>query len=38
MSLLTKGLLPVTAPLLLNPLMARMAEKLLAVERATVEK
>ena len=45
MSLLTKGPLPVTAPLVLNPLMARMAEavgfgieKLLAVERATVEK
>ena len=26
MSLLTKGPLPVTAPLVLNPLMARMAE------------
>ena len=37
MSLLTKPL-PVTAPLVLNPLMARMAEKLLAVERETVEK
>ena len=33
--------MPVTAPLVLNPLMARMAviglEKLLAIERATVE-
>jgi hypothetical protein len=45
MSLLTNGPLPVTAPLVLNPLMARMVEvatidieKLLAVERATVEK
>ena len=44
MNLLTLGPLPVTAPLVLNPLMARMAEatidieKLLAVERATVEK
>ena len=63
MSLLTQGPLPVTAPLVLNPLMARIAEaagfgadkpewgplekemlatidieKLLAVERATVEK
>ncbi len=38
-----QGALPVTAPLVLDPLMARMVEaadieKLLAVERATVEK
>ena len=43
MSLLTKGPLPVTAPLVPNPLMAEMLatidiEKLLAVERAPVEK
>lgn len=55
MSLLTSGPMPVTAPLVLTPLMARMVEaagfpagylgggatgyeKLLAVERATVEK
>ena len=39
MSLLTKGPLPVTAPLVFNPLMARMAEAArLGAERATVEK
>ena len=39
MSLLTMGPLPVTAPLVLNPLMARMAEaEGFGAERATVKK